>query len=206
MATMSALPPPTAPVDVDKYFKLPVTGPRTELVFGEVIEMPAPSISHNDLLHDLGHILSRWVRHHTLGRICFDNDLVLDESAALVYRPDLQYLTVEQCSQIRNGRVYGCPELLIEILSPSDYPRHLARKLDHYRDHGIRWVWLFHHEDPNPRIQELELLEGKFQERSVAAADEWFEPAVFPGLRLKLRPLLAGDQKSAVQGKASDLI
>src|SRR5712692_4914857 len=49
---------------------------RTELIYGEMIVMPKPREKHNRLLHNLGEMLRRWLRHMKLGQICFDIDMI----------------------------------------------------------------------------------------------------------------------------------
>src|SRR5438128_10290985 len=78
---------------------------ETELLYGEIIVMPKPRPEHNDLLHDLGEVLKRWVRHTKLGRVFFDNDMVLSEIDDLVYAPDLMFLSKQNLAQYRNDLV-----------------------------------------------------------------------------------------------------
>jgi hypothetical protein len=62
--------------------------------------------------------------------------------------------------------------------------------------------------DPkSPRIEEHELVDGKYVSRAEVVGDEWFKPGLFPGLVFRLPPMIAGeDLKLAVKGKAKKLV
>src|SRR4051794_12771108 len=71
-------PPKKTRMTTQQYFALgPSEDCRTLLLYGELIVMPKPKPKHNDLLHGLGEVLRRWIRHMKLGRLFFDNDLIL---------------------------------------------------------------------------------------------------------------------------------
>src|SRR3954451_11941206 len=105
----------TARMRLQEYLALPVDGERTELVFGELVVSPRPSEEHNDLVHDLAEILKRWVRHHGLGKVAVDIDMVLDERRDLVYAPDVLFVAAANDGRRRKGRVYGPADLCVEV-------------------------------------------------------------------------------------------
>ena len=192
---------------VGEYFDLPTDQPfETLLIYGELITMLRPRPKHNHLLHDLGELLRRWIRHMKLGRLFFDNDLILDEENALVYAPDLMFLANDHLEQYRDERVYGPVDLAIEILSPSERPFLQKRKFTDYERYGIPWYWIVDPNAENPTIAEHQLVKGRYECRSEIAGAQWFEPGLFPGLVFRLPPLLEGDFKAAVKGKAKKLM
>ena len=194
-------------MSVSEYMALPPSEScETLLIYGEMIVMPQPRPKHNDLLHHLGELLRRWIRHTKLGRVFFDNDMILDEDNALVYAPDLMFLANYHLKQYHDELVFGPVDLAVEILSPSERPFLQKRKFTDYERYGIPWYWII---DPNaeqPVLEEHELVNGHYQCRSEITGDEWFEPGLFPGLVFRLPPLLEGDLKAAVKGKAKRLM
>src|SRR5215210_5736172 len=79
---------------VEEYLALPVDKDcRTELIYGERIVMPRPRANHNRILNRQGSILDRWTEHFKLGLVCYDIDMTLDKEKALVYAPDLLFLS-----------------------------------------------------------------------------------------------------------------
>jgi Uma2 family endonuclease len=179
---------------------------ETELIYGEMIFIPKPKPKHNRLLHDLGELIRRWIRHMKLGMVFFDNDLILDEESALVYAPDLMFLCTENLYRYRDELVFGPVDLAVEILSPSTRPYLQERKFADYEAYGIEWYWVIDPKAEQPTLREHQLVNGKYVCRSEIVGAEWFEPGVFPGLTFRLPPLLEGDLKAAVKGKAKKLM
>ena len=60
-------------------------------------------------------------------------DLILDDENALVYAPDLMFLSTEHLDQYRDEFVYGPVDLAVEILSPSERPFLQNRKFTELR-------------------------------------------------------------------------
>jgi len=179
---------------------------RRELIYGEMMVMPRPREKHNRLLHNLGEMLRRWIRHVKLGEICFDIDMILDEENDLIYAPDLMFLSTVHNNRLRDGRIFGFPDLAIEILSPTERLARQGRKYADYQGYGIPWYWII---DPNaeqPALEEHQLVEGRYEIRSDIVGAQWFAPGLFPGLTFRLPPLLEGDLKAAVKGKAKRLM
>lgn len=179
---------------------------KAELIDGEVVMSPSPADWHQDLQADLGHILRRWVRAQALGWIWHDLDMILDEDRALVYRPDLLFLATEHQHRRKRRRIFGPADLCVEILSPSDRPLVQRRKYAHYARYGVCWYWIITAGDEEPTLEENELVRGEYVVRNEIAGNAWFEPSIFPGLHFRLPPLLEGDLKAAVKGKAKKLI
>lgn len=200
-------PPKKIRMTVREYLALPPDEDcRTELIYGEMNVMPRPGADHNDHLHNLGELLKRWIVHLALGRICFDIDMILDEENALICAPDLLFITTEHQDRLVKGKLHGPADLCIEILSPSERPALQKRKYSDYQDYDIPWFWVI---DPNadaPTLEEHQLVDGRYKWRTEIIGDQWFEPGLFPGLVFRLPPLLEGDLKAAVKGKAKKLM
>jgi Uma2 family endonuclease len=192
---------------VEEYFALPTDLPyETLLIYGELITMARPKPKHNRAIHYLGHIIDRWVFHFDIGMVFFDNDLILDEEDALVYAPDLMFLLKKNLGQYRDEFVYGPVDLAVEIISPSERPYLQQRKFADYERYGVAWYWVIDPLGDEPTLREHQLVDGKFECRREIVGDEWFEPGLFPGLAFRLPPLLKGDLKAAVKGKAKKLM
>jgi Uma2 family endonuclease len=210
MATLTKRKPrssPTKLLTTQEFLALPPDEEyESALIYGRMIIMPRPRPKHNDFLHDLGEILKRWIRHMKMGRLFFDNDLILDEENALVYAPDLMFLSSDNADQYRDEMIFAPVDLCVEILSPSERPSLQLRKYRDYEKHGIRWFWVIDPSAEEPTLTEYELVDGLYECRAEVAGDQWFEPGLFPGLTFRLPQLLAGDLKAAVKGKAKRLM
>ena len=120
---------------------------RVELIGGELLKMPSPTVGHQQiisrLLFALGRVLEeeRVLVGPTDFRIDEWNILVPDlvvMSDALGYRPRQQYLPAV--------------DLVFEVLSPGTRSRDLAVKADLYLGAGVSEVWLV---DPRSRSIEV---------------------------------------------------
>jgi Uma2 family endonuclease len=192
----------------EEYLALPTDdGERTELIYGEVIVSPSAAWEHNDIIYYFRDLLGRWTRHFKLGKVCFDVDMVLDVVRALIYEPDLVFLMTAHAARRKKGRVYGPADLAVEVLSPSERPWLQNRKFADYERYGVSWYWIIRPDPKMPSIEEHELVDGKYILRTEAIGDAWFESALFPGLALRLPPMIAGEElKAAVKGKAKKLV
>lgn len=192
------------PVALEDYLAGPADELKTELIYGERVVCPSPTFEHQEVAHNLTHLLRVWVKAGDLGRVSHDLDMVLDDIKNLVYRPDILYVAKEHGSRWQRGRLFGPADLAVEVLSSSDKPSLQRRKFADYERYAVAWYWIF---DPDKRtIEENQLVGDAYQCRIELEGDAWFEPGLFPGLRLRLPALLAGDLKAAVQGDAASLV
>jgi Uma2 family endonuclease len=191
----------------EEYLAQPTDDERSELIYGELVVSPSAAWEHNDLIYYFRDLLGRWTAHYKLGKVCFDLDMVLDVVRALIYRPDLVFLSAEHTARRKRGRVFGAADLCVEVLSPSDRPWIQNRKFADYEKYGVSWYWIIRPDPKLPSIEEHELVDGKYILRTEAVGDDWFKPALFPGLALCLAPMIAGEPlKAAVKGKAKRLV
>jgi Uma2 family endonuclease len=110
---------PVKPLTVEDYFQLPETVRPMELVYGVVREPPAPGYGHQLAVTRLAVLLALHVREHDLGQICVSPvDVVLDTSAGLVVQPDIIFIAHANRGIVCD-RVWGAPDLVVEILSPA---------------------------------------------------------------------------------------
>jgi Uma2 family endonuclease len=138
---------------VHDYFAGAETLRPTELVYGVVREPPAPHYGHQSIVTRLTALLVGHVRAHQLGVVCASPiDVVLDAAAALVVQPDLLFVARERTGIIRD-RIWGAPDLVVEVLSPSTARRDRTTKLAWYRRYGVRECWLL-----NPANSVLEIV------------------------------------------------
>jgi Uma2 family endonuclease len=135
-------------ISVDDYFNGDETLRRIELVHGVLREPPAPRYGHQSLVTRTTVLLDQHVRSLQLGRVCVSPvDVVLDKARALVLQPDVVFVSNDRAGIIQE-RIWGAPDLVVEVLSrgTSFYDRH--DKLAWYADYGVREYWLI---DPRQR-------------------------------------------------------
>jgi Uma2 family endonuclease len=143
---------------VREYFTQSESMRPMELVYGIVREPPAPRYGHQSLLTHLGALLSIHVRERRLGDVCVAPvDVVLDEPAALVVQPDIVFVAQSRRAIIKD-RIWGPPDLVVEILSPRTAVRDRTTKLSWYRVYGVRECWLVNSRERSVEVVELQVV------------------------------------------------
>jgi Uma2 family endonuclease len=129
-------------ITVREYFRKPESLRPMELVFGVVREPPAPAYGHQSIVTRLTALLDRHVRGLDLGDVCVSPvDVVLDAAAALVVQPDIVFVSRLRRRIVRD-RIWGAPDLVVEVLSARTATRDRTTKLRWYRRYGVREYWL----------------------------------------------------------------
>ncbi len=88
--------------------------------------------------------LSNWLLPRRAGRLYpGDTDFVLagtPDAIILKRRPDVAFVSDKNVKST-SGYVYGAPDLAVEIISPTERPGAIRKKLREYLDHGVQQVW-----------------------------------------------------------------
>ena len=122
-----AHPPPSAKtlLTVEEYVTLPDDGRRTELVNGEVIELPPPASDHGYVCGNVVGELRNYVLHRDLGRVVGNDSGVATTRAPDSLRGmDVGYYSFARVPKGPRPKGYWpAPELIFEVKSPSDRTR-----------------------------------------------------------------------------------
>lgn len=114
---------------------------RAELIDGVFYNMAAPTTLHQLIVS----MIQKSLLDHVLetGGPCLPFaapvDVVLDKDLDTVVQPDV--LVVCDRGKLRDGRIYGAPDLVIEVLSPSTRKKDIGLKLYKYYEAGVREYW-----------------------------------------------------------------
>ena len=173
-------------VTVATYLRGEETTQPRELVYGFVREPPAPTYDHQAVVTHLAALLDRHVRRRRLGRVSVAPvDVVLDRKRALVVQPDLVFVSAARAG-IATDRVWGAPDLVVEVLSMGTARRDRTVKLDWYRQYGVRECWLV---DPIGRSVDVCVLARPSTEARHCSDVDRVRSTVLPGLRLAVADL-----------------
>ena len=159
------------------YFKMPESNRPAELVYGVVREPPAPYYGHQKSVGELFRRLKHHVMSENLGDVCVSPmDVVLDEQAALIVQPDVMFISNERSSIIRN-HIWGAPDLVVEVASPSSEHRDRTIKLSWYRKYGVRECWLVY-----PSSRRVHVVDCATEVEDAFTGGEVVRSKVLPGL------------------------
>ena len=112
-----------------------------ELIYGELIMIPAPSSEHQKALTRLGNILFNHVNQNNLGEIFYaPYDVILSDN--LVVQPDILFISKGNENLIKERGFFGVPDLVVEIVSPSSLKRDLEVKRRIYESFGVKEYWI----------------------------------------------------------------
>lgn len=114
--------------------------------------VPAPSVAHQQYSRNLEFILWEFVKTRKIGEILdAPIDIILDEHH--VVQPDIVFISNANLKNIHDGRFYGAPELVIEIIFPSSYYHDVFIKKELYAAFRIPEFWLI-----DPRNHAVQVL------------------------------------------------
>jgi Uma2 family endonuclease len=165
-----------------EYLKTPETVLPRELAYGELRVADSPSASHQRVVVELTLALVPFVRERQLGEVLIaPMDVVLDYEGALVVQPDVLFVSRSQ-SRIVSDRVYGAPDLVLEVLSPRPRIGRLDEKVTWYARYGVRECWLLDLERKSVAV--LNMADGGVRARSICHGSEMVPTEVLAGLPL----------------------
>ena len=119
---------------------------RFELVGGELMVREPPATTHGCVLTNVVVVLGNYVRKHKLGGLyCGDTSVFIDPKT--VRGADVAFVRKERLP-LTEQRWLLAPDLAVEVFSPSNHPRYMAKKLSNYLSIGTRLVWYI---DPRRR-------------------------------------------------------
>lgn len=172
---------------VGEYLASPESSRRYELIYGVVREPAAPSWDHQTIVARVFDELQRHVARHQLGQVAFSPlDVILDADRHLIVQPDIVFVSTARSHIIRD-RLWGAPDLVVEVVSPGsgNYDRHVKREW--YQQYGVREQWIV---DPVARIVEVASL-PVFASAAEFGEGHMVRSTVLPRLRMRVAPIFS---------------
>lgn len=191
---MMHVPNPNVRFTYEDYRSLPESmDKRYELLDGDLVRVPAPTVTHQRVLRNLGYLLVQFVRAHGLGVMFYAPiDVVLGQGRDReVVQPDLVFSSQARLSLIVEEEIRGAPDLVVEILSPGTEGRDRGYKKALYARYGVHGYWIV---DPKETYIEVYVpsqagfrLAGRFDAKIPLIS------ALFPALELDLTEVFQAD-------------
>ena len=159
---------------------------RYELDEGELIEMTRPAYRHNEVLTKLLLRMGAFLERTGLGVMMISEHLYsLGPSTRRA--PDLAVILGNRRKELALATVIPIvPELMVEVLSPSETPRSIHRKLKQYFQAGVKEVWLI-----DPEVREVEIWTSPTIPDHALTENAVLESSLLPGFKLPLEDLFA---------------
>ncbi|GFI46362.1 hypothetical protein IMSAGC019_01676 [Lachnospiraceae bacterium] len=115
--------------------------------------MPSPSVNHSIVASNIYYVFQTYLKGKTCRAFNDGVDVFLTENDRVI--PDVMIVCRKDI--IKPDGIYGAPELVVEVLSPSTAKNDKGYKKDLYEKAGVKEYWIV---DPNMHSIEVYLLSG----------------------------------------------
>ena len=161
---------------------------RTELVRGRLIVHEPPGGRHGYVAANLAFRLNQHIDLTGAGAVFVgDVGFTLRRDPDTVRGPDIAFVSKDRVPDpIPSSFLEFAPDLVVEILSPSDRPGEVLAKVGDWLDAGARLVWVI---DPERRLARVYKADGT--EHMLDATAQLLGDDVLPGFRCALASILA---------------
>lgn len=126
---------------------------REELINGEIVMMSPASTGHTYVADNIFYIFKSYLK----GKKCipFGDGILVHLTDDDMFVPDV--MVICDRGKIKPDGVYGAPDLVVEVLSPSTAKNDRTRKMETYERCGVREYWLV---SPSDKFIEVYWLDG----------------------------------------------
>lgn len=187
-----ATPPPAARVlTYEEYMAEPATNQRYDIIDGVRVFMN-PTRLHQDFLLSIASTLRSRVRPARFARVYVAPcDVLVSRAPLRTRQPDVLVISNERLEanppRTDPSPLSPAPELVVEILSPTEYRKLRAEKLDDYIRVGVLECWLV-----SPQAETVEVLrlgENGAETVSIYGSSQTAQSIAFPGLTVPVSEL-----------------
>ena len=178
--------PHAPPLTVAEYKNLPETGPRYQLIEGDLHMAPAPNRFHQDISRNLEVVLANYLSGNPIG-VLYDAPFDVYLSEIDVFQPDLLIVLNENRGILTDAGAEGAPDFVIEVLSAKTRQLDLVHKKRVYARMGIKELWII---DPDPKDVAVYRFDQDVTNplAKLSGQDEVSSP-LLPGLKIALHDI-----------------
>lgn len=171
----------------EEYFRSRDAGRPTELVRGKIVMMNAPGARHGHVCNLIGEQLGRFVRDRDCGYVLSnDAGVLVTRDPDTVRGADLAYYSYDRISKgaLPTGYPESAPELVFEVLPPSDRWSDVCQKSADYLGAGVACVCVV-----DPERRQATCFYSDEPQRALAESESLTFPSILPGFTLRLATL-----------------
>lgn len=162
---------------------------RYELIEGELLMTPSPTLRHQSICTNLEFMLVSHVRKYDLGVVLHaPMDVKLSEHN--VVQPDILFIAKERLGITTEHYVAAAPDLVVEVLSPGTRSRDIDIKKRLYGKYGVQEYWIV-----DPEANSVEVLhnsESGLEIVKVFSRGQAFASIRVPGLQVEVDEVFRG--------------
>ena len=172
-------------VTYEEWLQMPPVedGSREEVVNGEIQLLPPNKYTHAHAVQCIIDAFGSRIDRKRIQILGSSVTLLISADPLASRAPDLLVYWRKNIVRDDNDVLCSPPDLLIEVLSPSENKRRKQAKLDDYARVGVPEVWIV---SPEAESVEIRLLkDGKLVVENIVAEGE-LRPTQFPGVAIPL--------------------
>ena len=131
-------------IAADELLRISAKG-RYELIRGELVEMAPAGARHGDIAMLIGWRLSEYVMGNRLGKVfAAETGFRLACDPDTVRAPDVAFVSKDHLppGELPTGYLDVAPDLVVEVVSPSDAAGDVQAKVEDWLRAGTRLVWV----------------------------------------------------------------
>ena len=144
------------------YLLMPELNHPYEIIDGKMMPSPAPIPAHQIIGANIFSPLSQYVKAQELGVVLFAPvDIILQRDPLRTRQPDVLFIHKDKLPGTSLDDLEGLqlleitPDLIVEVLSPSDTKKVLTGKLTDYQRIGVKECWLVSRETRSVEVLRL---------------------------------------------------
>lgn len=184
---VNSLPPVSTRMSASEFLELPEDGKRYELLSGDVYVTPSPLVIHQSVLLRLARSLDEFLTESGRGVVYVAPlDVVLDSSN--VVQPDVFVVLTAHAYRLTTANIQGAPDLVVEVLSPSNALRDRNLKLSAYASASVPEAWLVDCERRSIDVFRLRE-DGRYALVATVDSTGAVDTPLLPGLVIEVRRL-----------------
>lgn len=193
---MAVAPKQTQYLTYEEYLAEPEIRQRYDILDGVRHFMTNPTRLHQGILLNIGEILRRYQRRTRTGKTFIAPcDVLIRESPLRTRQPDVLFISNERLAECKEETdptpLLAAPELVVEILSPSENRRSVGEKLIDYCAIGVQECWLVRTEPQS--IEMLRLTKEGFESAGHYNPKETFQSLAMTNLSVSVDEIFASE-------------
>lgn len=176
-------------ITAEQFFRMSSDVP-SELVRGEVVEMPRPGMRHGVVCSNVHDPVKAWARSTQRGLVAInDTGVITERDPDSVRGPDVLYISGERLpgGEVSSTFLSDAPDLAVEVLAPHDVWKELLEKITEYFEAGVREVWVVDPDDKTVQVFRPDTKPRKLDESDVLESSD-----VLPEFRCSVTTFFEG--------------
>ena len=173
---------------IEDYFNLP-DDKRAELIDGVFYDMAQPSVWHQRVIGFIHFILLSYVRGK--GGKCLPLlspiGVQLDMDEKTVVEPDV--VVVCDPNKVHDRVIYGAPDWVMEVVSPSSKKRDYIIKLYKYQNAGVKEYWIVDRKQARVTVY-TNLDKGEEMQVDIYSFNDEIPVGIYDDLKIDMREVL----------------